>query len=229
MDMIFPILFLAYLAQEYHLYNAPKYVALGDSLTVGLGALWGCGYTRLYYKWLASCMKYRALRYCNLGVNGWTSDNLLYAIKHNCNYRSAIMSAAIITLDIGGNDILRHKYSPAQLQHAAKCFQYNLYSILHEIRCLNSCAPIYLMDIYNPYPQCHPLHEIAEAWVTQFNSIIWNTLVISDFQIAGIASAYKAFKGNEHRYTFIQYDNVHPNTLGYRAMYESFRAVTSVA
>jgi lysophospholipase L1-like esterase len=228
MYSILPFLFLAYLINEYRNYTLPKYLALGDSLAVGIGAFWGLGYTRLYYNWLIDSIKYGYLGYCNLGVVKWTSNDLLNAVTNNRNYRSVISSSSIITMDIGGNDILCHKYSPDKLYQALDCYKHNLFTILQEIRCLNNHAQIYLMDIYNPYPLEHEMHKVAELWVTAFNSVIWSTLGKPEYCVSGIANVYAAFKGNEYNYTLIKYNNVHPNTLGYKIINDCYKSITII-
>ena len=201
---------------------------MGDSLAVGIGAFWGCGHTRLYYNWLINSVNYRRLCYCNLGVIGCTSKDLLNAVTFNSNYRNAITSSSIITIDIGGNDILKHKHSPDQLYQALDCFRYNLLTMLNEIYCLNKNAQIYIMDIYNPYPTEHELYKIAEAWVTEFNTVILSTLKSSEFKISGIAKVYAAYKGNECSYTLINHNNVHPNTLGYKIINDCYKSITII-
>lgn len=99
MYRLLPFLFLAYLINEYK-NTSSKYLALDDSLAVEIGAFWGCGHTRLYYNWLINSVNYRCLCYCNLGVIGCTSKDLLNAITFNSNYRNAIISSSIITIDI---------------------------------------------------------------------------------------------------------------------------------
>ena len=222
---LIPFLFFIFLLNQYQVSHIPKYVALGDSLAVGFGAFWGCSYAKLYYRWLLECGKFGNLCYCNLGVLGWTSAELRSAIQCNYRYRKAIEEACIITLDIGGNDILRHKYCPDQLQGALACFKENLHAILHEIRCLNNQAQIYVMDLYNPYPCGHPMHKVAEAWVTAFNDVIWSTLMVPQYRLSGIANVYASFKGNELTYTLSGYDNVHPSTAGYRAIFDCFKGI----
>jgi lysophospholipase L1-like esterase len=227
MYRLLPILFLAYLINEYK-NTSSKYLALGDSLAVGIGAVWGYGYTRLYYNWLINSVKYKHLSYCNLGVIGYTSKDLLHAVTFNSNYRNAIKSASIITIDIGGNDILKHKHSPHQLYQALDCYSYNLFKVLNEIYSLNKNAQIYIMDIYNPYPLEHEMHQIAESWVTEFNAVIWSTLRCREFNISGIAKVYAAYKGNESSYTFINRNNVHPNTLGYKIINDCYKSITII-
>ncbi|WP_165347092.1 SGNH/GDSL hydrolase family protein [Gottfriedia acidiceleris] len=42
----------------------------------------------------------------DLGVPGWTTDNLLQAIKYDTNFRQSVKHTDYITLDIGNNDLL---------------------------------------------------------------------------------------------------------------------------
>lgn len=228
MYRLLPFIFLAYLFNEYKNYSSSKYLALGDSLAVGIGAFFGSGHTRLYYNWLINSVNYRSLCYCNLGVIGWTSKDLLNAITFNSNYRNAIASSSIITIDIGGNDILHHKHCPDKLYQAIDCFSHNLFTMLNEIYCLNQNAQIYIMDIYNPYPIGHEMHKIGEAWVTEFNTVIWSTLRCREFKISGIAKVYTAYKGNESSYTLINYNNIHPNTLGYKIINDCYKSITII-
>lgn len=228
MFRLLPLLFAVYLISEHTNHISPKYLALGDSLAVGIGAFWGCGHARLYYNWLINSSNYRYLSYSNLGVIGWTSEDLLNAVTSNNYYRDAIINSPIITIDIGGNDILRHKYSTDKLYKALPCYKYNLFAMLREIYCLNSNAQIYMMNIYNPYPIDHEMHEIAEAWITEYNAVIWSTLRSHEFKVTGIADVYSAYKGNERSCTLINYNNVHPNTLGYKIINDCYKAITII-
>jgi lysophospholipase L1-like esterase len=228
MYRLLPFLFLGYLINEYNNYTSSKYLALGDSLAVGIGAFFGFGYTRLYYNWLVNSINYRHLSYHNLGVIGFTSKELLHAVTTNSIYRNAILSASIITIDIGGNDILHHKYCPEHLHQALGCFRYNLFTTLNEIYCLNKNAQVYLMDIYNPYPIGHEMYQMAEAWVTEFNAVIWSTLRCHEFRISGIAKVYAAYKGFETSYTFINFNNIHPNRLGHKIINDCYKSITII-
>lgn len=207
--------------------QAVKYLALGDSLAVGISAFWGRGYTRLYYEWLQNSIGSHDLYYSNLGVIGLTSEKMLFRLRNDYCYRTAIKEASIITIDIGGNDILGCKRSPEKLWAALRHFKSNIFSILQELRILNSHAKVYLMDLYNPYPNGHEMHDIAETWVTQFNSIIRNAELTSQYRISGVANVYAAFKGNEAAYTLIEHGNVHPNTLGHKVICDCYQLVTT--
>lgn len=61
--------------------------------------------------------------------------------------------AAIITVNIGGNDIKKFQYSEEQLYSNLIAFESNIKAIIDNIRSINKHAPLYMMDIYNPYPE----------------------------------------------------------------------------
>ena len=80
------------------------YTALGDSLAVGVFV--AKGYVPRYQEYIQNdTRKQVSLR--NLGQNGWTSDELLAALKNDGNFITSVQSAQIVTWNIGGND-MRH-------------------------------------------------------------------------------------------------------------------------
>jgi lysophospholipase L1-like esterase len=78
------------------------YVALGDSLTVGVGA--HRGYVSRYAEHLRSDTGAR-VRTTNLGVSGQTSTQLLHSLRHDPAMRKALRGAEVVTLNIGLNDL----------------------------------------------------------------------------------------------------------------------------
>lgn len=94
-------------------------------------------------------------------MGGWTSNNLLDALKNDQNYRNSVTSADLITLFIGVNDFgLGHfwYYYPPQMCPPATCmqgmtgtFKGNYDQIISEIRALNPQAPVRVMTIFNPF------------------------------------------------------------------------------
>jgi lysophospholipase L1-like esterase len=78
------------------------YVALGDSLAVGVGAR--RGYVTRYAEQLRSDTGAR-VRTINLGVSGQTSTQLLYSLRHDPAMRNDLRGAEIVTLNIGLNDL----------------------------------------------------------------------------------------------------------------------------
>jgi lysophospholipase L1-like esterase len=78
------------------------YVALGDSLAVGVGAR--RGYVDLYADHLRDDTGAR-VELTNLGVSGQTSPQLLRALRNNPSMRRALRGAEVVTFNIGINDL----------------------------------------------------------------------------------------------------------------------------
>jgi lysophospholipase L1-like esterase len=78
------------------------YVALGDSLAVGVGAR--RGYVDRYTERLQSETGSR-VRVTNLGVSGQTSTQLLRSLRYDPAMRKALRGAEVVTLNIGLNDL----------------------------------------------------------------------------------------------------------------------------
>lgn len=78
------------------------YVALGDSLAVGMGAR--RGYVDRYAEHLRKDTGAR-IRVVNLGISGQTSPQLLYDLRNDPAMRKAIGGAEVVTFNIGINDL----------------------------------------------------------------------------------------------------------------------------
>lgn len=195
------------------------YTAIGDSLTTGFGALPGSGFVPVYRR-MAETRLRTSIRPVNLGVNGLTTDGLERRLKADYNYRMAVRDADIITLSIGGNDLIKAAraagtrpgdLSPV-LQRALRNCKQNFSDIMSTLTQLKAGMPkpyiIRIVGLYNPYPQV----DEATAWVRQFNSYAAGY----SSRICGFASIYNEFAGNERGLLFI--DHVHPNGRGYRVI-----------
>ena len=103
------------------------YVALGDSLAVGVGA--NRGYVDRYAEHLRSDTGAR-IRVVNLGLSGQTSSQLLYALRNDSSMRSAIGGAEVVTFNIGIND----------LGHASSSYENGTCGGLQNERCLRAAV-----------------------------------------------------------------------------------------
>ncbi|MBV1756479.1 MAG: SGNH/GDSL hydrolase family protein [Dethiosulfatibacter sp.] len=83
------------------------YTALGDSIAYGTGATDGIGYTDMFNAHLER--KFGDGMYINLSADGVTSGGLLYALSYPgdpLGVQAAVYGADVITISIGGNDLL---------------------------------------------------------------------------------------------------------------------------
>lgn len=193
-----------------------RYLALGDSLTVGIGAWFGSGFVPLYKKRLEQHLHSTVL-VSNQGINGLTSEGLLSMIRYNRYLQNLIREADIITVSIGGNDLIRaarmsrgNLHSSLLTQTLNRC-EHNTKEIVSEIIALKKDSSSYmirLLGLYNPIPQS----EAAYQFVKQYNNFL---ISLNNKKVASAPLLY-AFQGRERELLFI--DKVHPSSQGYRVI-----------
>lgn len=151
------------------------YTALGDSLTEGIGdtAKQG-GFVGILGKDIADHYQVKTVTVDNFGKNGDRSDQILKRLKKSSDQQNSLRQADLITLTVGGNDlmkVIRHdlfkQLTVASFEKPGKTYQKNLKALLEEIRHYSN-SPIYLMGIYNPFyvyfSQMAELEEVVAYW-----------------------------------------------------------------
>lgn len=169
------------------------YVALGDSITTGYGV--EEGYASVYKAKIEADTGVR-IQLTNLGHNGWTSGDLLHALRNDTTMRRAIRRAEVLTFYIGMNDLrkarIRYKRktcggadNQSCLRAATRRLKVNWHAIswtISELRS-NEDAVIRTMDLYNPYVG------------TDRSSDTWkNDGGLNDYRV------YKRYLGSVNRY-----------------------------
>ncbi|MCO7176064.1 GDSL-type esterase/lipase family protein [Sporolactobacillus kofuensis] len=196
----------------------PLYVALGDSLTVGVGStLFQPNFVKLYQQALEA--------YCQMPImkrvfakNGATTVDL-FSYSQQPNVREAIQHAQFITLTGGGNDFLRagrHWLRTGDFSAVRLASQQSLFYIeqmIQRITALHSeqSAP-YMIRILNLY---NPLFYIPNTneWLEDYNRHLEE---LEQYPFVRVADIYHAFTGNEPQ--LLSFDHIHPNPIGYRIM-----------
>ncbi|MDP5276698.1 GDSL-type esterase/lipase family protein [Chengkuizengella axinellae] len=197
------------------------YVAIGDSLTVGVGAPMNRGFASRYHRLLEQSLD-KHIHFINAGVSGATSQDVLELITLDSSMQEELKEADIITITVGGNDLLRAAevyFTDQEIKHminALKNFKHNMREIITTIKELKNdelddCM-IHMTNLYNPKPQMLD----AQFVVNRFNNMIQR------FNKGNIrvANAYQAYIGYEEQYLFS--DQVHPNSKGYEVLADSF-------
>ncbi|MBK5246019.1 MAG: S-layer homology domain-containing protein [Peptostreptococcaceae bacterium] len=87
--------------------TAGNYTALGDSIAYGSKVAKGFGYVDLFANALKNKAGNEQLAVFNLGKPGKNSSELLADLKHDETTINAVSKAKIITISIGGNNLLR--------------------------------------------------------------------------------------------------------------------------
>ncbi|MDT3427324.1 lysophospholipase L1-like esterase [Paenibacillus forsythiae] len=195
------------------------YTAIGDSLTTGFGAMPGSGFVPVYRRMSEVSLR-SFVAYTNLGINGMTTSELEQRVRYNPQFRQSLREADIITISIGGNDLIhaakaaagQSKPPSSIFQTALKDAQRHFAGIMRQIYQAKAGVGkpyiIRIVGLYNPYPQLTD----ASGWVRQFN----RQMAQYNNRVCGFADIYGAFAGHERELLSIDY--LHPNGKGYRVI-----------
>lgn len=105
--LIFLLLLIPFQSQAITHKADTNYIGLGDSIAYGLNADKENDYVYLFNEYLKTTKKYAAIELVNKGALGNTSSDLLYDLINNKeNIRNSIKKADVITISIGGNNLL---------------------------------------------------------------------------------------------------------------------------
>jgi lysophospholipase L1-like esterase len=199
------------------------YCALGDSIAYGLGTPNRYGYVYQYRDYLR--LKYPNIKLINCSRTGITSSGLLSQLMYSSKVRYSIKSAQIITISIGGNNLLRsgsQNYSilnPDIAQAGIKKFERDWPLILSHIRSnIGSNATILVMTLYNPYKYDDLQYPAANYFIQQINYIIKNPSLEQTFGYFTV-DTYEHFEKNiDKNWTHFTKPrrNPHPNAEGHR-------------
>jgi lysophospholipase L1-like esterase len=215
------------------------YVALGDSLATGFGAF--KGYVPLYEAHVETDTGVAVTR-TNLGQNGWTSSQLLSALRNDPTFRRATREAEIVTWNIGGNDLraARNSYKKGTcggadnqdcLRAGVAKLETNWDAITAEVLELRSSRNtiVRTMDIYNPYVRTDIVSDtwqddggmndfqVFKSYVDEVNYHIATTSYTSGVPYAEVYLAFNGTTGDDDPKSkgYLSFDGVHPNNTGH--------------
>ncbi|MBM7636697.1 SGNH/GDSL hydrolase family protein [Streptococcus saliviloxodontae] len=151
------------------------YLALGDSLTEGVGdSTQSGGFVPLLSHQLEEKYDYR-VKSDNYGVSGNTSQQILKRLRKDKQLKQALQSADFMTLTVGGNDLMAvarkslEDLTVDSFDEPAKSYQDRLRQLIELARFDNPDLPIYLVGIYNPFYKVLPDTERLETIVSNWN------------------------------------------------------------
>jgi lysophospholipase L1-like esterase len=223
------------------------YIALGDSLSAGVGASSPeTTFVELVHQSLGS-----RIELMNLGHSGDTSDDLLQGgtldravdtIKARNGDGDTSNDVRLVTLEIGGNDLLHINSAYVQtgicpdvqttlakpectkvLRGTLDRFRKHFGTALDRLRDTDADVPIVVMTLYNPFDYLGAIGELGVLSLdgqagTDFpeglNDIIRS--VAAGHEGVTVADVYSAFNGKTA--SLISSDFIHPNDAGYRTM-----------
>lgn len=208
------------------------YVALGDSLGVGLTS--SAPRTRGYVAQFHALLERQAGRPVeleNFSISGETAKSLLTSGQLD-DAATAIAAAhergwrvSPVTVDIGGNDMRALQGKPdAQKEAGLAEFRANVAEIFDRLVAATArdgarAGDIFTMTVYNPYPGDARLARSDAWWVERFNAALAEEAARRGI---GVAAVHERFQGQEKVLTYVQWGDFHPNNAGHLAIAEEF-------
>ena len=224
--------FLAQEATPFH------YVAIGDSLTEGVGDTTNQGgFVPLLAQSLTDTYDYQVTD-SNYGVSGNTSKQILQRMQEKTDIQKSLVKADMKTLTVGGNDVMAvirknlTSLSVSTFTKPAKSYQKRLRQIIELARAENEDLPIYILGIYNPFylnfPDMTEMQEIVDNWNNATESVTEEYanvyfVPINDDLYKGINGEEGIVSTSGDQTTVINDvlfsgDHFHPNNIGYQIM-----------
>lgn len=215
-----------------------NYVAIGDSLTQGVGDTTDQGgFVPILAQALESKYGY-TVHSENYGISGNTSAQILSRMKKQTKIQTALKKADLMTLTVGGNDVMAvirknlTKLSVNSFKQPAKAYQKRLCSIIEVARQDKSTLPIYVLGIYNPFylnfPDMTQMQEVIDNWNTATEEVVKEYQNVYFVPIND--ALYKGIDGKEGivqtsgtqtnvlNDALFEGDHFHPNNIGYQIM-----------
>ncbi len=199
-------------------------VALGDSLTRGVGDDSGDGYVKRLSARLTEDYNQK-ISLSNLSISGAKTTDLLTLLETS-GTKHTLKNADLIVMTIGGNDLFPGvetlTTNLAEYTPDTNTFVNNSKKIIEIIRSNNADAPIYWISLYNPF------EEFKELGDTSKFVIDWNhqlQTLATQYPELHIIPVFDLFQGQGKN--FLYTDHFHPNKKGYEAISE--RLIQSIA
>jgi lysophospholipase L1-like esterase len=219
-----------------------QYTALGDSLAAGLNDSQG-GYAVRFRNYVQADTG-ASVTLINRGVSGWTSADLLNALRTDESLRTQIANSQIVTWNIGANDfqdaLTRFQTGSCGGADNQDCiratvanFKTNWNAIVAQLLALRSPTNTILrtMDNYNPavdLARAFGVFHIIKPYIEEINRFIFLSAVNNRI---GSARVYQAFNGvngesDAGRRGYLSPDGIHPNELGHDIIASELRALS---
>jgi lysophospholipase L1-like esterase len=203
------------------------YVALGDSLTRGIGDAEGKGYVGIVREKLGAELGQK-LVVTNLSVSGATTADLFTQLEET-GVQHVVSKANLITMTIGGNDLFRgagdlENIELGKISQDQKTYIERLRRIFDELRRLNPEAPIYMIGLYNAFgdlEQSQTTNEIVADWNYRVGLL---SLQYQGITFVPVADLFLGQLDNT-----LYSDHFHPNGEGYRRVAERLAGLLNTA
>ncbi|WP_460016378.1 SGNH/GDSL hydrolase family protein [Lactovum odontotermitis] len=208
-----------------------NYTAIGDSLTSGVGdSTKEGGFVPLLAHQIEAADNCK-VNYQNFGKAGDTSVQIYNRLIKQKKIQTAVKSADIITITVGGNDLMKafrgkltnlSSLKVSDFNKPAQAYQKQLVKLFDEIRSLGKAdVKIYVLGIYNPfYLSFSDIPEFQELF-DKWNKAAEETVNQEKATFVSISNLIEKGSGAETGTAndlLSQYDEFHPNNVGYKIM-----------
>ncbi|WP_110113377.1 GDSL-type esterase/lipase family protein [Bacillus sp. CGMCC 1.16541] len=201
--------------------NNVTYIALGDSLSAGIGAS-EVNYLRtpaFVPQFVNYLRKTNSVYVENHSVPGLTTSGLYSFLTQNQGIQNKLKTANIISISIGGNDFLREIRSSEQVEvddfkQRAETIYDDVTKIVRYVESLNKDATILLFGLYSPYGSTHQYEEVSQLILKDYHLLLQNL----QNEHVTVIDPHAPFIGKELELTHIEKNDIHPNDEGYKIL-----------
>ncbi|ALC89544.1 hypothetical protein AM500_06915 [Bacillus sp. FJAT-18017] len=199
--------------------NSLYHLAIGDSVISG----YGVGQNQNLVSEFSTELEMQTgkkVSFQNEGINGINSTELRQLV-YSGKYDVYIKKSDIVTVNVGGNDVLRAARKQHDIQSAFKAFDTlqadfseNLKNITSRITEVNPKATIVYLELYNPVNPDMAYYTLAEKLLPKWNINIYKTAKAVPGSI--VVETSKVINGENLEN--LSPDGIHPSQLGYKAI-----------
>jgi lysophospholipase L1-like esterase len=200
--------------------NEIVHLAIGDSVIRGVGATQNENLVSQFSNRLAE-QTHKKILFQNEGINGITSSELKTLVEAG-RFDDQIKKSDIVTINVGGNDILRMAKRQSfqnvfqDFHQLQTTFSENLSDIAARIKKLNPNATIIFLELYNPLSPNDQVYQLADQLLPKWNVKIYE--VANQYPSSMVIETTKVINGEKRQN--LSSDGVHPNSAGYTAISE---------
>ncbi|MBU9714136.1 SGNH/GDSL hydrolase family protein [Evansella tamaricis] len=199
------------------MYHWLYYTALGDSISAGVGTYLRSGFVGSYKQKLEQHLRVpvQAQTYAKPKI---TSSQLVYFLR-DPRVRLDIAKSHIITINIGGNDLIqankqfKRQQDPRIFEQAINTLKQNIQIIIDEIGSIKKSSHfttpylIQVIGLYNPYPKL----TYSEYWITAINNTLSEMTQTKENTVFVDIHSIFQFNGKG----ILSFGGIHPNGKGH--------------
>jgi hypothetical protein len=224
-----------------------RYVSLGDSIATGTTTPITSPtnpYVDQFESYLDSIYDVPVYRSA-FETDGDRTNELLSDLKTNTTVRNAVDTADVITISIGGNNLMQsckiwlgYDFFNPDIEEANQGYadfvsQYD--DIMRELRLLNEDATVIVMTLYNPYNTADTyMHNLVDGYYFKSDGSGMNDLILDyaddfNYQVADAFTAFDAYSNGQMGEVTFMYPaswlrNPHPTQFGQNMLFNLHQA-----